>query len=183
MTDKNKQAMEQDRSEESRSRRKLLSGAACASALAMWHMPVINAIVLPAHAQTSVPEPTPPTAAEVCPMVVVQNAVFGPVSGTNTPPVCTVTFDVLSADATQDLTIQSITTGTLPADVTVDVQDLGTATATTGARVVWRGPASDAPFCSDLMPTDEVTFTVTATCAAATLGDSFTQSFTLSSIL
>ncbi len=178
MTDKNKQAPTQDRSEERRGRRKLLSGAACASALAVWHKPVINAVVLPAHAQMS-----GPMAADVCPMVVVENAVFGPVSGTTTPPVCSVTFDVLSADPAQDLTIESITTSTLAADVTIDVQDLGTATSTTGARVVWRGPASDAPFCSDLMPTDEVTFTVTATCDAAILGDSFTQSFTLSSLL
>ncbi len=161
-----------------RARRRLLGGAT-GVALVVWHKPMINSVLTPAHAQTSMPLP----AGDVCPMVMTANVVFGPVSGTTTPPVCSVTFDVLSADPAQDLTVQNIETSPLAANVTVDVQDLGTTTSTTGPRIVWRGPASDAPFCSDLMPTDDVTFTVTATCAAATLGDSFTQTFTLASLL
>lgn len=165
-------------------RRKLLLGGVSGVVITAWHKPIINSVLTPAHAQTSMPPtPTPPTAAELCPMITTGNVTTGPVSGTTTPPVCTATFDVLSADAAADLTISAIDSGTLPANVSIDVQDLGVATTTTGPRIVWRGPASDAPFCTDLMPTDEVTFTVTATCAAASAGDTFTQTFTLTSII
>ncbi len=164
-----------------KSRRKLLLGSASSVALVAWHKPIINAVVTPAHAQTSAP--LTPTAQDVCPMITTGNVTTGPVSGTTTPPVCTATFDILSSDASADLTISAIDPGTLPANVTIDIQDLGVANTSTGPRVVWRGPASDAPFCTDLMPTEEVTFTVTATCAAATAGDSFTQTFTLTSII
>lgn len=158
-------------------RRTLLTGLGVSAALAAWHKPLINAVVTPAHAQTSVlPE-------DVCAMIVVGNVLTGPVSGTTVPPVCSVTFDVLSGDAAASLTITNIDAGTLPADVTVDVQDLGAATSTTGPRVVWRGPAADAPFCTDVMPTDDVTFTITATCAAAPMGGTFDQTFSLNDIL
>jgi len=168
-------------------RRKLVLGLGATSAMAVWHKPIINRIVTPAHAQTS-PDPEPlPTPEELCPMIVTGNVVFGPVSGTNTPPVCTATFDVLSGDAANTLTILSIDAGTLPADTTVDIQDLGVASATAGPRVVWQGPATDAPFCSDLMPVDDITFTITASCEASdnqdTDGDDFTQEFLLSAIL
>jgi len=153
-------------------RRKVLLGLGASSAVAAWHKPVINRIVTPAHAQAS-----------VCPMITVGNVVFGPVSGTTTPPVCTATFDVLSADSVITLNITSIDAGTLPADTTVDVQNLGTAGATAGPRVVWQGPATDAPFCSDLTPVDDITFTITATCDAVTDGGMFTQTFLLSEIL
>lgn len=153
-------------------RRKVLLGLGASSALAAWHTPVINRIVTPAHAQAS-----------VCPMITIGNVVFGPVSGTNTPPVCTATFDVLSADAVIPLNITSIDAGTLPADTTVDVQNLGTASNTAGPRVVWQGPATDAPFCSDLTPVDDITFTITASCDAVTDGGTFTQTFLLSEIL
>lgn len=154
------------------SRRRLLGGVAGVSALAAWHKPIINAVILPAHAQTS-----------VCPTVTVQNVTFGPLSGMSTPSVCSVTFDVFSSDPLQDVTIQSIETSTLAANVTVDVQDLGITTSTSGPRVVWQGPASDAPFCSDLMPSNDVTFTATLTCSSVAPGTSFTQSFTLLSLL
>jgi len=150
---------------------------------------VIKGIVTPAHAQTSPPSSPPPPSTpppppeDLCPMIVISDAVFGPVSGTNTPPVCTATFDVLSSDAVVPLEISAITTSTLPADVTIDVQSLGTASDTAGPRIVWRGPATDAPFCSDLTPLDDITFTITATCDAVTDGGTFTQEFTLSQIL
>ncbi|RBP53494.1 hypothetical protein [Arenicella xantha] len=174
-----------------RSRRKVLLGLGTGAAVVVWHKPVINSVVMPAHAQTSVVEPHVepplPTPAELCGAVVTGNVVFGPVSGTTTPAVCSATFDVLSADPTNSLTIISIEAASLPADTTIDVQDLGVATNTAGPRVVWRGPATDAPFCTDLQPIEDVTFTITATCEAAdttdTDGDSFTQEFTLTSIL
>ena len=169
-------------------RRKILLGIASGSAVAAWHKPMINQVITPAHAQTSPVDPPPlPTPQELCPMITTGNVVFGPVSGNNTPPVCTATFDVLSGDSAVPLDIISIETGTLPADTTVDIQDLGTATDSMGPRVVWQGPATDAPFCSDLMPIDDITFTITATCDAVnsqdTDGDTFTQEFMLSEIL
>ena len=153
-------------------RRRLLTGVAGASALAVWHKPIVNSVILPAHAQTS-----------VCPTVTVGNVIFGPFSGVMVPPICSVTFDVFSSDPTEDVTITSIDTSTLAANVTVDVLALGTATSSSGLRILWRGPASDAPFCTDVMPTDDVTFTVTLTCASVAPGTTFTQSFTLLSIL
>ena len=123
-------------------------------------------------------------AADVCAMVVTQNNVFGPVSGTSVPPVCNLTFDVLSGTPGSPLTIISITTNPLPANNVVTFDAFGQATDTTGPRVVWQGPAVDAPFCSDLLPIDQdaITFTVTATCDAAQ-GREFTQSFTLADVL
>lgn len=160
-------------------RRRALQGALGASALvvANWHTPIVNSVLTPAHAQTSPVDP-PPT----CPDAVIGNVTFGPVSGTNTPPVCQATFDVLSTDSSQPLTIVSITDDNADPDTTITYDAFGEATDTTGPRVVWRGPASDAPFCTDLMPTTDVTFTVTFTCTAA--GDvQFTNTVALSEIL
>jgi hypothetical protein len=156
-------------------RRKLLLGVGATSAIAVWHKPIVNAIILPAHAQTSNP-------AAVCPMIVLGNTVTGPVSGSNTPPVCSVTFDVLSATAVTSLTITGITTTALPADTTVTFDSLGQATDLAGPRITWRGPAAGAPFCLPFTPVDSVTFTITATCAAAG-GGTFSQDFTLASLL
>jgi len=41
-------------------RRKLLMGAAAGSALTVWHKPIIESMIIPAHAQTSEDEPTTP---------------------------------------------------------------------------------------------------------------------------
>lgn len=158
-------------------RRKILLGLTSGTALAVWQKPIINGIVTPAHAQTS------PTPADLCPTIVIGNVITGPISGTTTPAVCSITFDVLSGEAGTPLTITSITNSTLTANNTVLYDSFGEATDTTGPRVVWRGPASDAPFCTDLVPIDEVTFTVTATCAAAPMMGTFTQDFTLADIL
>jgi hypothetical protein len=161
-------------------RRKILLGLSSSAALSVWQKPIINSIVMPAHAQTS---PIPPMPADLCPMIVIGNIVAGPVSGTTTPAVCSVTFDVLSGTPGTPLTITSITNSALEANNTVVYDVFGEATDTTGPRVVWRGPASDAPFCTDLMPIDPVTFTVTATCAAVPSMDTFTQDFNLADIL
>lgn len=165
-------------------RRKLLISG---TVMAVWHKPMVNSVVTPAHAQTSPvepppPPPPPPNPEDVCPMIVTGNVVFGPVSGSNTPPVCSVTFDVLSGMAGTPLTITSIT-NTMAADTTITYDSFGDVTDTTGSRVVWRGPATDAPFCTNFTVVNEVTFTVTATCAAAPDAGTFTQDFTLTQIL
>ena len=164
-----------------KNRRKLLLGLGAGGAIAAWHKPVINAVVTPAHAQTSVPVPMP-TPAELCPMITIGNVVTGPVSGTNVPPVCSVTFDVLSGTPGVSLTITAIDAGTLPADTTFSVDSLGTATDLVGPRIVWRGPAVGAPFCQPFTVIDDVTFSVTASCAASG-GDTFTQDFVLSDLV
>lgn len=167
-------------SEPARQRRGLILGLTGSAALALWHKPVVNAVLTPAHAQTSeMPEPEPEP--EPCPTLTTGNVTTGPVSGTNVPAVCTATFDIFNSDSATEVTVTAIDTGTLPANVTVDVQDLGVTTPTSGPRVVWRGPATDAPFCSDLMPTDDITFTVTASCTDNPTP--FTQTFMLSEII
>jgi len=175
-------------------RRKALLGISGIAACSVWHKPIINSVVLPAHAETSPapedpadptppPPPPPPPAEDVCPMIIAGNVLFGPVSGTNVPPVCSATFEILSSDAATSLTIISITNGALPADTTVSIQDLGVATDGSGPRVVWQGPATDAPFCTDLEPVDDIVFTVTATCDAAENMGQFTQTFSLIAVL
>jgi hypothetical protein len=153
------------------SRRHAMQGVLGASALAVWHKPVVNTVITPAHAQTT-----------TCADVVIGNVTFGPVSGTNTPPVCQVTFDVLSSIAGQPINIISITDSNTDADTTITYDAFGEATDTAGPRVVWRGPASDAPFCSDLMPITDVIFIVTFTCEAVG-GTELTYMFMLSEIL
>lgn len=152
-------------------RRRLLLGLGAGGAAVAWRKPLMDAVVLPAHAQMS-----------VCAMITLGNVVTGPVSGSSTPPVCQATFDVLSATAGMTLDIISVTTSTLPANVTVSIDPPGPATDSTGPRIVWRGPSLEAPFCIPVTPQDEVTFTVTATCAAAG-GGTFSQDFTLTSLL
>ena len=166
-------------------RRKLLLGVGITGAVAVWYKPVIDAIVLPAHADMS-PDPDPepePTPEELCPMVVIGNVVTGPVSGTNTPPVCAAAFDVLSGSSETTLTITAITTSTLPANTSILIDGLGEASDIVGPRISWQGPATDAPFCSPVMPLDDVIFTITATCDAVTDGGTFSQDFNLLDII
>lgn len=176
-------------------RRNVLLKLSGVSALTVWHKPLINSVLTPAHAQMSPldppvdppVDPVPLDPADVCPMIVIGNVLPGPVSGTSAVPVCQVTFEVLSADAATPITIISIDAGTLPADTTIDIQDIGEATDALGPRVVWRGPATDAPFCMDIQPLADVTFTVTATCTAVTSDDlnmgEYQQTFLLSDIV
>ena len=153
-------------------RRQLLKGALGASVIAatvpsQWVKPVVNSVLTPAHAQTSPPP--------MCPMAVLSMGVTGPVSGQGQ---CTITFDVLSSDPAQPLTISSITdNSTDPSSVTYD--GFGTATDTTGPRIVWQGPTIGGELdCSQ--PVTDVTFTITASCAANS--DPFTQTFNLSEV-
>lgn len=169
--------MSRDIEKNLKNRRKILLGIGSGSALAAWHKPIIGNIVTPAHAQTS------PTPADLCPMILIGNILIGPVSGTSAVPVCSLTFDVLSGDASAPLTITSITNSALADNNEVTYDSFGEATDTTGPRVVWRGPASDAPFCSDFTPIDDLTFTVTATCDAVPGMETFSQDFSLAEIL
>ncbi len=167
-------------------RRKTLFALTGVTALSVWHKPLVKSVITPAHAQMSPPvdppvdPPVPPQ--DVCPMITFGNLTSGPVSGTNVPPVCNATFEILSADAATPITIISIENSALPADTTLDIQDLGAATDGSGPRVIWRGPATDAPSCSDIVPTGDITFTVTATCEAANMGE-YQQTFSLAAIL
>lgn len=140
--------------------------------VAVWHKPLVSAIVLPAHAQMSV---------ATCPMIAIANVVTGPESSLN-PPLCNVVFDILSGDSAVTLTILSVTTTTLDdADSSVDVALLGEATSITGPRVTWRGPATTAPSCDAFDPITDVTFIIEASCDV--VDEPFTQEFLLSDIL
>lgn len=168
-------------------RRKTLVALTGISAMAAWHKPVINSIVTPAHAQMSPVEPPEPDPlpSEVCPMIITGNLVSSSLSGANSAIACGATFEFLSSDAAASLTIISIDNSALATGTTIDVQDLGVATDSSGPRVAWTGPSTDAPTCSNPQPTDDITFTVTATCAAASAlsPTTFTQEFELSAIL
>ncbi len=74
---------------------------------------------------------SPPPPEDLCPMISVGNVVFGSVLSTNTPPVCMVTFDVLSSDASTSLEIADISNNST-ADTTVMITDLGVVTDVTG---------------------------------------------------
>jgi len=113
---------------------------------------------------------------------VFSNISSGPLSGMTTPPVCQVTFDVLSPDATP-VTIVNITDNSVSPNTMINYDVFGSdVTDTVGSRVVWQGEASDAPFCTDLMPTEDVEFTITLSCAASG-GLEETQMVMLSTIL
>ena len=177
-------------------RRRALQGITGAAAIVVWHKPVINTIVLPAHAETSpVPSPTPPTspdpspapappptAEELCPMVVAGAPETSAVSGDGSITDCSGFFMIFSSDPTTPLTIIDITTSSLPANTTVSIQDLGTATDSQGPLISFQAPFATAPICTDFVPEEDITFTITATCDAVTDGDTFTTEISFSSL-
>ena len=69
---------------------------------------------------------------------------------------CTLAFDILSGTSGTPLTITSVTTSALPANTTVTVDGLGEATDSIGPRVVWSGPAVNAPFCVPIELIDDI---------------------------
>jgi len=156
-------------------RRKVLLGLGLGSGLAAWHKPMINSVVLPAHAQMT-----------FCPEgLMTGNASAGPISGTPANG-CTIEFEILSADPGAVVEVLSIdNTSTGDSDSVITVLGDGLASGVTGPRITWIGVASDGPFCSDVSPVTQpitdVTFTVTATCDDS--ATQFTQDFTLSSVL
>lgn len=153
-------------------RRKILFGIGATSAMAAWHKPLINAVVVPAHAQGSppiVPETPPPPPPVVCPDLIIDNVTSQALSGANSSTSCGVTFDVLSSSPDVVLTVTAIDTSALAAGVTVVNDGLGAASMTSGPRVTWTGPiAGTAPGdCTNptsIVPAEDVTFTITATC-------------------
>ena len=149
-------------------RRKLLLGIGATSAMTVWYKPLVNAVVLPAHSQTSPPPPPPPPVE--CPSIVIDNVLPNALSGAMDTTGCGITFDILSSDPNVDLDITAITTSALGTGVTVTNDGLGTATSTSGPRVSWVGPIAgsapgDCTALSSIVPADDVTFTISATCA------------------
>jgi len=160
-------------------RRKIILGLGTGSVLSVWHKPIVNAIVLPAHAQTSptpapAPEPAPaPPPPVICPDIIVGNAQSSALSGADTFTSCGVTFDIFSSDPATPLEITGIANSALATGVTVSNDGLGPATDSSGPRVTWLGPISgsapdDCSTPSTVVPADDVTFTITATCEGAT---------------
>ncbi len=152
----------------------------------VWHKPVVNSIILPAHAQTSSPNP-----ADVCPMIVVGNTVLpGPPSGPGSTTSCQVTFDFLSSSPSDTLTINSITNTVVGANSTLSYDGAAafagpvTVSDLSGTRLSWVGPVvGGTGTCLSMpVPVDDITITVTATCAAAAGGE-FNQDFLLSALL
>ena len=154
-------------------RRKILLGLATGGVLSAWHKPIVNAVLVPAHAQTS-PEPEPepdpdPDPPVVCPEIIAGNVQSSALSGTASFTSCSLTFDIFSSDPATPLEITAIDNSPLGADVSVTNDGLGTATDTTGPRVTWIGPIagsapSDCQSPSMVVPVDDITFTITATC-------------------
>ena len=149
-------------------RRKILLGLGTGGVLSAWHKPIVNAVLVPAHAQLS-PDPDPDPPVVVCPAIIAGNAQSSGLSGTASFTSCGVTFDIFSSDPAVPLEITSIGTNPLGADVSVTNDGLGPATATTGPRVTWIGPIlgsapDDCVSPSTVVPAEDVTFTITATC-------------------
>ena len=163
-------------------RRRILLGLGTTSAMVAWHKPIVKAVLVPAHAQTS-PPPPPPLP---CPDIIVGNAQSSGLSGAQSFTSCGLTFDIFSSDPATPLTITAITNDALGTDVTVTNDGLGTATDLIGPRVTWIGPIvgsapSDCVTTSAIFPVDDVTFTIEATCADSP--DPVTLVVTLSAIL
>ena len=155
-------------------RRKILLGIGATSAMAAWYNPIVSAVVLPAHAETSPPEsPEPPVEAQPpppveCPAIVIGAVAPQALSGADAATSCGITFDIFSSDPNVSLMITAITDDSVaPATVTND--GLGLASATSGPRVTWIGPIvgaapGDCVNLADIVPAANVTFTITATC-------------------
>ena len=82
---------------------------------------------------------------------------------------CGVTFDVLSSSPDVVLTVTAIETSALATGVTVVNDGLGDASMTSGPRVTWTGPIAgtapgDCTNPANIVPAEDVTFTITATC-------------------
>lgn len=138
----------------------VLSSAGLSVLPAVWTKPVVNSVLLPAHAQAS--------AVIACPMLTTGAGSFsvGSASGT-----CGLSFELISGDASIPIDVISIT-NTTPVGtdaVTYSGGTSGSVTATSGLVVNWVGQAIGAPFaCAAAapVPVNEVTFTATYNCAS-----------------
>lgn len=134
-----------------------LSGTVLAALPAKWQKPVVDSVLLPAHAQ-----------ATVCPLLVVGNGSFSPGS---VPGTCGISFELLSGDSAININILSITNSALVGTdaVTYSGGTAGSVGSSSGLSVNWVGQAVGAPFaCATSAPVavNEVTFDVTYNCDA-----------------
>lgn len=142
-----------------------LSGAGLSVLPSAWTKPVVNSVLLPAHAQTTA---MPPPVVE-CPMLITGNGTFSAGSAAGT---CGLSFEFLSGDAANAIDVISITnTAPVGTDaVTYSGGTSGSVTATGGLSVNWVGQAVGAPFAcgpgGSVDPINEITFTVTYNCAS-----------------
>ena len=139
------------------------SGASLSLLPSSWTKPMVNSVLLPAHAQTSVIEVEPEVE---CQVLSVGNGTF---SAGSAPGTCGLSFEFVSGDATTPLNVISIanTTPVGTDQVTYSSGTSGSVTAS-GLGVVWLGQAVGAPFACAAdapVPINDVTFTVTFNCA------------------
>ncbi len=132
------------------SRRKLLC----------WTPPLVAAVMLPAHAQTSVCISAP----------VMRAAVASKCSGS--PPIGQAVVTVFSdgADPADDqIEIRSIVVSGTTVDDTLNLPALpANVINSLGVDIEWTGPASDAVTC---LPTSDISFAVTYGCAASSMDE------------
>lgn len=149
-------------------RRKVVLSALGVSVLGValptkWSKPVINAVVTPAHAETSPGSDPDPGPIPVCPDLVVGNAVI--TSAVSGQPVgsCSISFDILSSDPAEPLNVTSIANNAA-AGVIINVSaPTGVVTDSNGINITW---IDVAPVCSGTVAQiiNDVTFTITAEC-------------------
>ena len=148
----------------------------------------MTTVIVPAHAQTSPdtdpgePDPEP----VICPAIVIGNVQSNPLTGANSFTSCGVTFNIFSNDPVTPIEITAITTSTLGPSVSVTNNGLGQATDSTGPQVTWIGSnlglaPQDCASPSTVIPVDDITFTITATCIGAI--DPVELTITLTAIL
>ena len=117
--------------------------------LLVWSAPVIAAISLPVHAQTSVCT-TPPVLRAITP---------AKCAGEN--PQGESTLGIFSTDAAVPVQIISVTDNAVAPNVIAYSATSGVVTDSVGIDISWDGPSTDATTC---LPTVNVIFTITYTC-------------------
>ena len=170
---KERRTAESDMSEQVKKQgRRAILGAAAIGAMApnSWTKPVVGAMVLPAHAMTSMPV--------VCPDIVIDRVTTS-IMGSGEVQ-CSLNFNVLSADSTP-LTVTSITNSTLSIGAAVTYEDFPVEiTDTAGTLVAWTGGQSSPECGVGSNFASDVVFTVEATCEGAL--DPITMEFNLTDI-
>lgn len=134
----------------------VLSGSALSILPSAWTKPIVNSVIMPAHAQTSLP----------CPEVIVGNSAFSVGSAAGT---CGLSFEFLSADAAMPLNILSIqNSAPVGTDaVTYASGTTGVVTSVSGLSVNWVGQSVGAPFACNTdtpVPVNDITFIVSYNC-------------------
>lgn len=134
--------------------------------LMCWTPPLITAVMLPVHAQTSACVQSP----------VMSAAVESKCSGT--PPVAQAVVTILS-NAVDQIEIRSIVVSGASGSDTITLPTLpANVTNTVGIDIQWTGPATDATTC---LPTSTITFAVSYGCASGSMDQMIT--FDLTTVL